>query len=272
MPSASCRSATAWKPARRRPARRLPGPPEASAGGDARLDRSQVVPCCAVADAVPDLRMTVMNEGGETVLALSGDLDLCTSARLRERLVDLTHSARPRIVVDLSGLSFVDSTGLGTLVTALKRVRDAGGDMAIRAPTPATRRVIEISGLGAPDPDPRLARARETLGAGSSPASSQPSGLGGPSDCLDDHPGRSSLGHVLDHVGRLIARRDLSDERRVEHDLGPWRGNGNLGGRLNAARPRHHHVEDRDVWLRRGRDLHGVQRVRASPLNGTERN
>ena len=101
----------------------------------------------AVAEAGPELQMTVTKEGGETVLALAGELDLYTSARLRERLSDLTHGARPRIVVDLSELTFVDSTGLGTLVTALKRLRDVGGDMAIRAPTPATRRVIEISGL-----------------------------------------------------------------------------------------------------------------------------
>ena len=101
-----------------------------------------------MANAVPDLQMTVVKEGDETVLILAGDLDVYTSASLRERLVDLIHGARPKIVIDLSGLAFVDSTGLGTLVDGHKRVRQAGGEMVLRSPTPSTRRVIEITGLG----------------------------------------------------------------------------------------------------------------------------
>ena len=101
-----------------------------------------------MSEAGSDLSITVSKEGGETVVTLAGDLDVYTSARLRERLVDLIHDARPRLVVDLAQLVFVDSTGLGTLVAAFQRVRRAGGEMVLRSPTPATRRVIEISGLG----------------------------------------------------------------------------------------------------------------------------
>jgi anti-sigma B factor antagonist len=100
-----------------------------------------------VAKGVPDLQMTVTKEGTETVLALLGDLDVYTSASLQECIVDLVHGVRPRIVVDLAGVDFVDSTGLGTLVGALQRVRRAGGDLTVRSPTAAIRRVIENSGL-----------------------------------------------------------------------------------------------------------------------------
>jgi anti-sigma B factor antagonist len=51
------------------------------------------------------------------------------------------------IVVDLSGVTFIDSTGLGVLVTALKRTRDAGGQLTLRSPTRSTRKVLDITGL-----------------------------------------------------------------------------------------------------------------------------
>jgi anti-sigma B factor antagonist len=91
--------------------------------------------------------MTVSKEGDQTVLALAGDLDVYTATHLRERLVDLIADARPDLVIDLAELAFVDSTGLGTLVDGMKRVRQAGGSMALRSPTPAVQRVIDITGL-----------------------------------------------------------------------------------------------------------------------------
>ena len=93
------------------------------------------------------MTMTVSKEGDETVLALEGELDVYTAARLRERLVDLIHGVRPNIVVDLAGVQFADSTGIGTLVLGVRRARGAGGDVVLRAPNPALRRSIEIMGL-----------------------------------------------------------------------------------------------------------------------------
>ena len=95
-----------------------------------------------------ELAMTVTKEGRDTVLALAGDLDVYTATRLRERLVDLIGNTRINLVVDLAELVFVDSTGLGTLVDGMTRVRRAGGTMALRSPTPAVRRVLNITGLG----------------------------------------------------------------------------------------------------------------------------
>ena len=101
-----------------------------------------------MAESVSNLRITVTKEGTNTVLALMDDLDVYASASLRECIVDLAQAPGAHIVVDLADVRLVDSTGLGTLVDAFQRVRRAGGDLGVRSPTPATRRTIEISGLG----------------------------------------------------------------------------------------------------------------------------
>ena len=93
------------------------------------------------------LSVTVVREGANTVLVLAGELDGYTAARFRERTVDLVHDARLHLIVDLADLQFVDSTGLGVLVSELKSVRRFGGDMVLRAPTAAVRRTIELVGL-----------------------------------------------------------------------------------------------------------------------------
>jgi anti-anti-sigma factor len=93
------------------------------------------------------LSVTIGKEDGDTVLVLVGELDLYTAAMFRERVVDLVHDARLHLVIDMAGLQFVDSTGLGALVAELNRVRSGGGHMVLRNPTPAVKRSIQIVGL-----------------------------------------------------------------------------------------------------------------------------
>jgi anti-anti-sigma factor len=76
-----------------------------------------------------------------------GELDMSTAGGLREPLLRLASEEGVHVTVDLSGLAFVDSTGLSVLITGFKRLRQQGGDLVLRAPTPATRRVLEITGL-----------------------------------------------------------------------------------------------------------------------------
>jgi anti-sigma B factor antagonist len=97
----------------------------------------------------PESRLSValVREGADTVLVLTGELDLYTTAMFRERVVDLVYDNRLRLVVDMAGLEFVDSTGLGALVGELSRVRQGGGEMVLRRPTEAVRRSIQIVGL-----------------------------------------------------------------------------------------------------------------------------
>jgi anti-sigma B factor antagonist len=99
-----------------------------------------------VAEA-PTLELTVSENDGETILRAAGELDVNTAPELREQLARLANDGVRQIVVDLADVSFVDSTALSVLVSALKRLRQADGDLTLASPTPSVRRVFEITGL-----------------------------------------------------------------------------------------------------------------------------
>jgi anti-sigma B factor antagonist len=96
---------------------------------------------------VIELGLELTEQDGWAVLAVSGEVDVATAPRLRERLVGLVGEGRTRIVVDLEKVDFIDSTGLGVLVGALKRVRTNEGDLALVCTGPRILKVFEITGL-----------------------------------------------------------------------------------------------------------------------------
>lgn len=102
-------------------------------------------------DAAPgqprEFSVGVSDGDGVTVVTVEGEVDLYTAPRLRERLDEFIAEGRKSLVVDLSGMDFIDSTGLGVLVGALKRIRQAGGDLTLRHPTRSTHKILEIAGL-----------------------------------------------------------------------------------------------------------------------------
>ena len=94
-----------------------------------------------------DLGLDVSERDGYSVLAVSGEVDVATVPRLREQLHGLVAEGSTRIVVDLDGVDFLDSTGLGVLVGALKRVRANDGDLSLVCTQPRIRKVFEVTGL-----------------------------------------------------------------------------------------------------------------------------
>jgi anti-sigma B factor antagonist len=69
-----------------------------------------------------------------TVLHCEGRLNMVSAPELRDVVKEAIGNGRPRIVLDLSGVSFVDSSGLGSLVGCLKNAREAQGDLRLVAP------------------------------------------------------------------------------------------------------------------------------------------
>lgn len=86
--------------------------------------------------------------GDWTVLHVSGEVDMATAPRLRQELVAAVGSHGPFVVVDLSRVAFVDSTGLGVLIGGLVRARRAGGDMLVTGLGPRLEELFELIGLG----------------------------------------------------------------------------------------------------------------------------
>lgn len=94
-----------------------------------------------------DLRLEVTERDGWSVVEVGGEIDVATAPRLREQLIALVNDQHYRIVVDLEAVDFIDSTGLGVLISGLKRVRTHGGSFALVCTEPRILKVFEITGL-----------------------------------------------------------------------------------------------------------------------------
>lgn len=94
-----------------------------------------------------ELGLDVTERNGKAILAVKGEVDVYTAPRLRERLVDLVSQGQHQVVVDLEGVDFLDSTGLGVLVGGLKRLRSHDGDLSLVCTQHRILKVFEITGL-----------------------------------------------------------------------------------------------------------------------------
>ncbi len=94
-----------------------------------------------------DFRISVRDDAGAPVVVVEGEVDVATAPSLRDELYRLIENGATWVVVDLSGMDFIDSTGLGVFVGALKRAREGGGGVELRGLKPSARKVFEITGL-----------------------------------------------------------------------------------------------------------------------------
>lgn len=86
-------------------------------------------------------------EQGVALVRLSGRLDAAAAPQILARLKDIVAEGQSRLAVDLSEVSFVDSTGLGTLVSGLKAARKAEGDLRLVAPNSQVQRLLRLTTL-----------------------------------------------------------------------------------------------------------------------------
>jgi anti-sigma B factor antagonist len=97
---------------------------------------------------LPDEFLTSLDrEAGTATVALRGEVDVLTVDRVRHVLGEALAGEPREIVVDLSELAFIDSTGLGALIFGFQRARDAGVRFRLAHPSPGIRQVLMLSGI-----------------------------------------------------------------------------------------------------------------------------
>lgn len=78
---------------------------------------------------------------------LNGRLDLLSAVEVKQKLAAVVGEGHARLVVDLGEVSFIDSSGLGALISGLKTARIAGGDLRIARPDKQARYILQVSTL-----------------------------------------------------------------------------------------------------------------------------
>jgi anti-sigma B factor antagonist len=98
-------------------------------------------------DVPVDLTVDIVDEDGVPVVVVAGELD-AHSAPVLDAALDQARAGRPtRVVVDMAGVSFIDSSGLRSLIRARRQHEDDPDSLVIRRPQPSTIRLLEITGM-----------------------------------------------------------------------------------------------------------------------------
>lgn len=114
-------------------------------------------------------------DGEEVVVATSGEVDLVTAPHLGAVAAAVTGRGPARVVLDLSGVTFMGAAGLGIIAASAEQLAPGGGRLVLRAPSHLVRRMLEITGLDG------VAEVEEPKSAPSHLGAEQPaSALGAP--------------------------------------------------------------------------------------------
>ena len=94
-----------------------------------------------------ELGIDVRKARSHAVVDVNGEIDVYTAPKLREKLIELVSEGSYEVVVNLEGVDFLDSTGLGVLVGALKRVKAHDGSLSLVCTQDKILKIFKITGL-----------------------------------------------------------------------------------------------------------------------------
>lgn len=94
-----------------------------------------------------DLSLETREVGSRTIVSVGGEIDVYTAPKLRDQISELVSDDRHDLLIDLEGVDFLDSTGLGVLVGGLKKVRAQDGSMELICSQDRLLKIFRITGL-----------------------------------------------------------------------------------------------------------------------------
>lgn len=94
-----------------------------------------------------NLEIRVEQLDNDQILKISGEVDAFTAPKLRDAIIPLTEKENTNVIVDLSDVSYMDSTGLGVFIGALKSSRGNGSSLKLQGLTDRVERLFQITGL-----------------------------------------------------------------------------------------------------------------------------
>jgi len=98
-------------------------------------------------NASSQLRIASDSDGGTSYVRLEGEFDLACKEMFKQRLLEVTAEQPAGVIVDLSGLEFMDSSGLRMVVEAEALCRESGIDYGVIAGSGQARRVFDLTGM-----------------------------------------------------------------------------------------------------------------------------
>ncbi len=98
-------------------------------------------------EQVPETVKDVQVADGTAVVTLTGEVDMSNSPGVHQTLVEILQNRPDRLLIDLGEVSYMDSSGVGVLVDALRRMRVTGGKLGLIAVTPRVKSVLQITKL-----------------------------------------------------------------------------------------------------------------------------
>jgi anti-sigma B factor antagonist len=93
--------------------------------------------------------MTVVLDPPSATVVLDGEIDIATAPAIRRLLMAAISGGDVHLTVDMSGVTFLGAAGLGVLVAAATRARQAGGSLSLLTPSPPVQRLLDVLHLDA---------------------------------------------------------------------------------------------------------------------------
>ena len=88
--------------------------------------------------------MTAVSDPPSATVVLDGEIDIATAPAIRRLLMAAISGGDVHLAVDMSGVTFLGAAGIGVLVAAANRAREAGGGLSLLAPSRQVRRLVDV--------------------------------------------------------------------------------------------------------------------------------